>query len=36
MQTKDHRVTEHPGERIDDLQTFDALEFCRALVGEGM
>ncbi len=24
------------GERIDDLQTFDALEFCRALVGEGM
>ena len=24
------------GETIDDLQTFDALEFCRALVGEGM
>ena len=23
------------GESIDDLQTFDALEFCRALVGEG-
>ena len=25
-----------PGEKIDDLQSFDALEFCRALVGEGM
>ena len=24
------------GESLDDLQTFDALEFCRALVGEGM
>lgn len=24
------------GESIDDLQTFDALDFCRALVGEGM
>ena len=24
------------GEAIDDLQTFDALDFCRALVGEGM
>lgn len=24
------------GESIDDLQSFDALEFCRALVGEGM
>ncbi|WP_455136414.1 signal recognition particle-docking protein FtsY [Thermophilibacter sp.] len=24
------------GESIDDLQAFDALEFCRALVGEGM
>ena len=24
------------GEKIDDLQSFDALEFCRALVGEGM
>ena len=24
------------GETIDDLQTFDALDFCRALVGEGM
>ena len=24
------------GERIGDLQSFDALEFCRALVGEGM
>ena len=24
------------GETLDDLQTFDALEFCRALVGEGM
>ena len=24
------------GEKIDDLQTFDALDFCRALVGEGM
>ena len=24
------------GETIDDLQSFDALEFCRALVGEGM
>ena len=24
------------GETLDDLQTFDALDFCRALVGEGM
>ncbi len=24
------------GESLDDLQTFNALEFCRALVGEGM
>ena len=24
------------GESIDDLQSFDALKFCRALVGEGM
>ena len=24
------------GESIDDLQSFDALDFCRALVGEGM
>lgn len=24
------------GETLDDLQAFDALEFCRALVGEGM
>ena len=24
------------GEALDDLQTFDALDFCRALVGEGM
>jgi fused signal recognition particle receptor len=24
------------GEKIDDLQAFDALDFCRALVGEGM
>ena len=24
------------GETLDDLQTFDAREFCRALVGEGM
>ena len=24
------------GEALDDLQTFDAREFCRALVGEGM
>lgn len=24
------------GESIDDLQAFDALDFCRALVGEGM
>jgi len=24
------------GETIDDLQSFDALDFCRALVGEGM
>lgn len=24
------------GESLDDLQSFDALEFCRALVGEGM
>ena len=24
------------GEALDDLQTFDAQEFCRALVGEGM
>ena len=24
------------GESLDDLQTFDALDFCRALVGEGM
>ena len=24
------------GESLDDLQTFDALEFCRAFVGEGM
>lgn len=24
------------GEAIDDLQTFDAFDFCRALVGEGM
>ena len=24
------------GESLDDLQTFDAHEFCRALVGEGM
>ena len=23
------------GESIDDLETFDALDFCRALVGEG-
>lgn len=24
------------GESLDDLQTFDALDFCQALVGEGM